>query len=132
MLLINLSLHIKARASAPAYISRFSSPTRDQRPFAVLIFSQKMSIKCLFLLTASSVLLLIALDPVSGHGMVMSPVARGSRWRFDSRAPINYNDNGNFCGGFYVGFLGILVPFHHNHHPPYRQVRSPRHGDRKQ
>lgn len=44
----------------------------------------------------------VLIDTVDGHGMVLEPVARGSRWRFDSTAPINYDDNGNFCGGFYV------------------------------
>lgn len=45
---------------------------------------------------------LAVLDYVCGHGMMMEPINRGSRWRVDRSAPVNYNDNGNFCGGFYV------------------------------
>jgi hypothetical protein len=37
---------------------------------------------------------------ISSHGMVMNPVGRGSRWRVDSSAPKNYDDNGSNCGGF--------------------------------
>lgn len=43
---------------------------------------------------------------VSGHGMLLDPVSRGSRWRYDARAPINYDDNQSFCGGF-----GVRFPF---------------------
>lgn len=34
------------------------------------------------------------------HGYVSSPAGRGSRWRTDRSAPINYNDNGSNCGGY--------------------------------
>lgn len=37
---------------------------------------------------------------ISGHGMVTNPIGRGSRWRNDRTAPINYDDNGTNCGGF--------------------------------
>lgn len=37
-----------------------------------------------------------------GHGMMLSPVARGSRWRYNKSAPIDYDDNAGFCGGFGV------------------------------
>lgn len=37
-----------------------------------------------------------------GHGMLLSPVSRGSRWRYDSKAPTNFNDNELYCGGFSV------------------------------
>lgn len=57
-----------------------------------------MSVKIL-LVSLCAVLLL---ESVYGHGMVLDPVNRGSRWRYDSSAPTNYDDNGNFCGGFYV------------------------------
>lgn len=40
-----------------------------------------------------------------GHGMMLSPPGRSSRWRNDNTAPINYNDNANYCGGFAVGYL---------------------------
>lgn len=36
---------------------------------------------------------------INGHGMMLEPPNRSSLWRFDSSAPINYNDNQNFCGG---------------------------------
>lgn len=40
---------------------------------------------------------------VRGHGMMLDPPNRSSLWRFDDgESPINYNDNQNFCGGFYV------------------------------
>lgn len=41
---------------------------------------------------------------VFGHGMLLDPVARGSRWRYDASAPVNYDDNQLFCGGFSVRF----------------------------
>ncbi|XP_077291800.1 uncharacterized protein LOC143915185 [Arctopsyche grandis] len=37
---------------------------------------------------------------VNGHGMVMDPVNRASRWRVDSSAPVNYDDNQLYCGSF--------------------------------
>lgn len=39
---------------------------------------------------------------VSPHGMVLTPVARGSRWRYNSSAPRNYNDAELYCGGMSV------------------------------
>ncbi|KAK4884511.1 hypothetical protein RN001_000782 [Aquatica leii] len=36
----------------------------------------------------------------NGHGMMIDPPNRSSRWRFDLSAPINYDDNELFCGGF--------------------------------
>lgn len=39
---------------------------------------------------------------VSGHGMVLEPVNRASRWKFNDSAPINFDDNGLFCGGYQV------------------------------
>ncbi|KAI8129805.1 hypothetical protein FF38_04400 [Lucilia cuprina] len=45
----------------------------------------------------------LALFDVSwGHGMMLSPPGRSSRWRYDHTAPVNYDDNANFCGGFGV------------------------------
>lgn len=37
---------------------------------------------------------------ISSHGMVLNPVGRGSRWKVDRTAPVNYDDNGSNCGGF--------------------------------
>ncbi|CAH1999647.1 unnamed protein product [Acanthoscelides obtectus] len=34
--------------------------------------------------------------------MMLEPVSRSSRWRFDPTASKNYEDNQLFCGGFYV------------------------------
>ncbi|KAF5292926.1 hypothetical protein FQA39_LY13806 [Lamprigera yunnana] len=48
-----------------------------------------------------------------GHGMMIDPPNRSSRWRYDSNAPINYNDNALYCGGFGIqwgaskGWCGI-------------------------
>lgn len=39
---------------------------------------------------------------IFGHGMLLKPVSRSSRWRYDARAPTNFNDNELFCGGFSV------------------------------
>jgi len=37
-----------------------------------------------------------------GHGMVIDPIARSSRWRQNDSAPMNFDDAGLFCGGFQV------------------------------
>ncbi|EFA07375.2 hypothetical protein TcasGA2_TC016350 [Tribolium castaneum] len=50
------------------------------------------------------VLALVCLQKVSGHGMLMDPTNRASRWRVDPKAPINYDDNAFFCGGFAVQY----------------------------
>lgn len=34
------------------------------------------------------------------HGMLISPVNRSTRWRYNSSAPINYSDSQLFCGGY--------------------------------
>lgn len=39
---------------------------------------------------------------VRGHGMLMDPVNRASRWRYDPTAPQDFDDNQLFCGGFAV------------------------------
>lgn len=56
-----------------------------------------MSAKFIFL---SIVLLVILYDETSGHGMLMDPVNRASRWRLDKIARPDYNDNQGFCGGY--------------------------------
>ncbi|SPP83985.1 uncharacterized protein LOC117586174 [Drosophila guanche] len=40
-------------------------------------------------------------DELQGHGMMLDPVGRSSRWRYDSSAPKNYDDNGLYCGGLW-------------------------------
>lgn len=51
----------------------------------------------LFIVCAS-----VVIAETCGHGMMMDPPNRSSLWRFDKESPVNYNDNQNFCGGFYV------------------------------
>lgn len=41
---------------------------------------------------------------IEGHGMVIDPVNRASRWRFNLSAPTNYEDSGLWCGGFQVQY----------------------------
>lgn len=49
------------------------------------------------------VLVIVALiDQISGHGRLMDPINRASRWRFVGGAPIDYNDMEGFCGGYFV------------------------------
>jgi len=43
---------------------------------------------------------LLYICEVRGHGMMLQPPGRSSRWRFNSSAPTNYDDNGLFCGGY--------------------------------
>lgn len=56
------------------------------------------SFKLIFTIFAS----VSAFEKVSGHGMMLDPPNRSSLWRYDPTAPINYNDNEVFCGGFGV------------------------------
>lgn len=46
---------------------------------------------------------------VNGHGMVLNPVGRSSRWRYDRTAKVNYGDNQLWCGGFYVSSLFLYL-----------------------
>lgn len=48
------------------------------------------------------ILFVVFVGEVWGHGMVLDPPNRSSLWRFDEKAPVNYNDNENFCGGYAV------------------------------
>ncbi|XP_056648507.1 uncharacterized protein LOC130452973 [Diorhabda sublineata] len=60
---------------------------------------------------------------IRGHGMMLDPPGRSSLWRFNDLAPINYNDNQNFCGGFYVqhslnnGSCGVCGDIYNDEHP---------------
>lgn len=47
-----------------------------------------------------SLALFCTIDLVFGHGMVLNPVGRLSRWRYDWTAPADYDDSGSFCGGY--------------------------------
>lgn len=44
---------------------------------------------------------------VQGHGTLLDPVSRSSRWRFDSKAKPDYDDEQGWCGGFYVRFFFV-------------------------
>ncbi|KAJ6635133.1 hypothetical protein Bhyg_13716 [Pseudolycoriella hygida] len=41
---------------------------------------------------------------VAGHGMVLDPVNRASRWRYDTKAKADYDDSQGWCGGFYTQY----------------------------
>lgn len=51
------------------------------------------------------ILLIVAagyIEQVLSHGMVLNPASRSSRWRYNSSAPVNWDDNQLYCGGFGV------------------------------
>lgn len=66
------------------------------------------------------------INEINGHGMVLKPPGRGSRWKTDRSAPINYDDNGSNCGGFanqwytWNGLCGICGD-------PYQETRPRSH-----
>lgn len=63
------------------------------------------SIKMFRFVTASFfILAFVGFQQTEGHGMVMDPVNRASRWRVDPSAPADYTDNEGFCGGYAVSF----------------------------
>lgn len=37
---------------------------------------------------------------VTSHARLMEPESRATRWRFNHSAPVNYNDNQGYCGGY--------------------------------
>ncbi|CAO1341620.1 unnamed protein product [Diamesa serratosioi] len=45
------------------------------------------------------VFLIHLIQLIEGHGMIMDPINRGSRWRIDSSARPDYNDMQTDCGG---------------------------------
>lgn len=49
--------------------------------------------------------LLCLINAVFGHGMVLDPVNRASRWRYNSSAPADYNDSEGFCGGLGIHWV---------------------------
>uniref|UniRef100_A0A1Q3FMC2 Putative chitin binding domain protein n=1 Tax=Culex tarsalis TaxID=7177 RepID=A0A1Q3FMC2_CULTA len=55
-----------------------------------------------FVLVAALAAATLMVPQISGHGMVLDPIARGSRWRCNGKAPRNYDDNGLYCGGYFV------------------------------
>lgn len=49
-----------------------------------------MSFKAMLAILAT----ILVVDYVCGHGMLMDPVNRASRWRFNRTAPTNWDDDG--------------------------------------
>ncbi|XP_060650170.1 uncharacterized protein LOC132787255 [Drosophila nasuta] len=52
-------------------------------------------------ITTLVLLMCSAIGQIEGHGMMLSPVGRSSRWRYDTSASKNYDDNALYCGGFW-------------------------------
>lgn len=52
------------------------------------------------MLGSVSLVAVLCIGSVVGHGYLLEPIQRGSRWRENASAPENYNDNELFCGGF--------------------------------
>ena len=61
-------------------------------------------------LTLFAVLLSFLVVYVDSHGYIYDPPSRSSVWRiFKDQAPINYNDNAIYCGGFGVCNAYIIL-----------------------
>jgi len=60
---------------------------------------EKMKTVLIFL---AALLLVNHFDGILGHGYLKDPINRASRWRVDYTAPVNYDDNGLWCGGYGV------------------------------
>ncbi|XP_015837278.1 uncharacterized protein LOC107397412 [Tribolium castaneum] len=76
---------------------------------------------------SSLVILFYIIHKITGHGMMLEPPNRSSLWRFNSSAPINYNDNQNFCGGFSVQwgkFGGKCGPCGDKYDDPHPQANE--------
>ncbi|XP_030374183.1 uncharacterized protein LOC115623782 [Scaptodrosophila lebanonensis] len=56
--------------------------------------------KCWFGITLL-IVWMYCLGEIDAHGILLYPVGRSSRWRYDGSAPANYDDNGLYCGGFW-------------------------------
>jgi len=59
---------------------------------------QQQSLTLVILVIVSTV----CVRKVKAHGMVLDPPSRSSMWRFGFNVPINYDDDGLYCGGFGV------------------------------
>ncbi|XP_043286015.1 uncharacterized protein [Venturia canescens] len=46
----------------------------------------------------------IGISGIDGHGRLMDPVNRGSAYRKGFPTPVNWDDDGNYCGGFMVQY----------------------------
>lgn len=79
------------------------------KAYSLKVIFQNLIKMAKFLLALLAVSSVIAL--AYSHGMLLEPVARSSRWRYDTTAPNNFEDNELFCGGFTVsGFLTNFLP----------------------
>lgn len=68
--------------------------TSDQKYISLI------SKKYILLISSIIVACLIKVLEVHGHGMIIDPVGRSTRWRYNLSAPINFMDNQLYCGGF--------------------------------
>jgi len=74
------------------------------------------------------VVLVNTFDGLAGHGYLKDPVNRASRWRVDSSAPTNYDDNGLNCGGYstqwstYAGRCGWCGDSYGNAQPRLHEI----------
>ncbi|OWF38771.1 uncharacterized protein LOC110465894 [Mizuhopecten yessoensis] len=55
-----------------------------------------------YLMLCFTILYVIDLAGVSGHGRLVSPPGRSTMWRYGYSTPPNYNDHQLFCGGFAI------------------------------
>ena len=82
---------------------------------SVFIMNSIFVICCLLI----GVVVITTIDVVNGHGMLLEPVGRASRWRFDSSAPANYDDNGVNCGGYGVSYRTLLISYIYLNYNPH-------------
>ncbi|XP_068895348.1 uncharacterized protein [Tenebrio molitor] len=74
-------------------------------------------------LPISIFVLCLFIDNISGHGMMLDPPNRSSLWRFNPSAPINYDDDQNYCGGmteqwdYFGGKCGVCGDRYDDPHP---------------
>jgi hypothetical protein len=92
---------------------------KNHETFTVLLSkSNKMAF-----LPISIFVLCLFIDNISGHGMMLDPPNRSSLWRFNPSAPINYDDDQNYCGGmteqwdYFGGKCGVCGDRYDDPHP---------------
>ncbi|RZC40868.1 Chitin bind 3 domain containing protein, partial [Asbolus verrucosus] len=74
-------------------------------------------------LSLSIFVLCLFVDNISGHGMMLEPPNRSSLWRFNPKAPVNYDDDQNYCGGMntqwdsFGGKCGVCGDQYDDPHP---------------
>lgn len=69
-----------------------------------------MSTQVVYLLLLS--IISVVFVEVLGHGYMLRPINRASRWRLDPTnwgIPHNYEDNQYFCGGYSVSAKKIIL-----------------------